>query len=274
VRDWLRLIRAHNLVLAAAGVVGGGWIALDRVAAPPALVLAALSGAALGAAGNALNDLHDVAADRINHPVDGRPLAAGRLAPGTAVATAVAAALVGVSAAGLVGAVLAGAGAAALGTMAVYSRALKRHGWPGNVAVAVVGGFPMAYGALAVGRPGAGLVPWLVAGWLHLVREVVKDVDDEPGDRAAGRRTLPVRLGREAAQRIAAALALLFVPLSLAVPWAAGYRAPYFVGAVPACVVVVAAARRLRDGSTTRVGRALKAAMVVGLAALVAGRLA
>lgn len=254
-------------------MIGGGWIALEQIAVPRGLALAALSAAALGAAGNAINDLHDVAADRINHPGGDRPLAAGRLEPGTAAATAVAGALLGVPAAGVVSGALAGAATAALLTMGLYSRALKRHGWPGNVAVAVVAGLPLAYGALAVGRASAGVVPWIVAGWLHLVREVVKDVDDELGDRATGRRTLPVRIGRDGALRIASGLAVLFLPLSAGLPWAAGYGWAYFAIAAPAWGAVMVAAWRLRGGHATDVGDILKAAMAVGLVALVAGRL-
>src|SRR5512135_2050629 len=83
VTDLVRLVRAHNLLLAAAGVLAGGWIALGTVALPKLLACAALSGVGLGAAGNAANDVQDVAADRINAP--GRhPLASGRLRGETA----------------------------------------------------------------------------------------------------------------------------------------------------------------------------------------------
>src|SRR5690349_23794285 len=53
VRDLLRLVRAGNLLLAAAGVCAGGWIALGAPALPKLLAFAALSGIGLGAAGNA-----------------------------------------------------------------------------------------------------------------------------------------------------------------------------------------------------------------------------
>lgn len=255
-------------------MVAGGWIGLDRIAVPRQLVLAALSGAALGAAGNALNDLLDVGADRVNRPGRQRPLAAGRLGAGAVIATAVGGTVIGLGAAGLVSGLLVATAAAVCVVMVAYSPLLKPRGWPGNLAVAVVAGFPLAYGALAVGRPAAGFVPWLVAGWLHLVREVVKDADDEPGDRAIGRRTLPVRFGREGTLRVAVGLAVLFLPVSAGAPWAAGYGWPYFAIAAPAWGTVIVAARRLHGGHTAGVARLLKGAMVIGLTALVAGRLA
>src|SRR2546427_8375727 len=81
VSDVLRLVRVHNLVVAAAGVLAGGWIALGTLATPKLLVFAAAAGVGFGAAGNALNDIWDAAADRVNRSPAERPLAAGRLSP-------------------------------------------------------------------------------------------------------------------------------------------------------------------------------------------------
>src|SRR5205823_14451495 len=58
------LVPTHNLVLAAAGVVGGGWIALGALQTPNVLVLAAVSAVGFGMAGYVLNDIWDRAADR------------------------------------------------------------------------------------------------------------------------------------------------------------------------------------------------------------------
>ena len=71
--DLLRLVRTHNLVLAAAGVVGGGWIALGALQTPNVLVLAAVSAVGFGMAGYVLNDIWDRAADRVNRPGGERP---------------------------------------------------------------------------------------------------------------------------------------------------------------------------------------------------------
>jgi geranylgeranylglycerol-phosphate geranylgeranyltransferase len=268
--DVLRLVRLHNLVMAAGGVLAGGWIALGRITVPAALGWAALSGAALGAAGNALNDLLDVDADRTNRP--DRPVAAGRVSRRAVTLIVVGGALLGLAAAALVSGAQVWAAAGAFAVMAAYSPLLKRHGVPGNAAVALVAGMPLFYGALAVGNPAAGLVPWILAGWIHLVREIVKDLEDESGDRLVGRRTLPIALGRRRAAVIAAVLALGFVPLSLALPLENGYRAAYWVVALPAQMGVIAAATHLVLDHIGRVSRLLKGVMVVGLVALVAGR--
>src|SRR6266545_4183488 len=161
-----------------------------------------------------------------------------------------------------------------LAVMLAYSPLLKPRPLIGNLAVAVVAGSPPFYGALAAGVPGAGMVPWVLAAWLHFVREIVKDVEDEPGDRTIGRRTLPIAVGRRPALVIAAGAGLLFVPASLLLPRSAGYGGPYFVIALFAQLAMLIAATWLLLGRVDRVSILLKGAMVVGLIALVAGKVA
>lgn len=269
----LRLMRAPNLVLAAAGVFAGGWIALGQIAFPKELTFAALSGLALGAVGNTWNDIRDIAADRVNRPGT-RPLAAGTVTRGTADLILFAGALSALGFAGLVGGGQVVAALAALAVMLAYSPLLKPRPVLGNVAVAIVAGSPPLYGALAAGRAEEGLVPWILAAWLHLVREIVKDLEDEAGDRAIGRRTLPITVGRRPAMVVAAGVALLFVPASLLLPLNDGYTWAYFLIALFAQMAALLAATWLLLGKAERVSLLLKGAMVVGIVALVMGKAA
>ena len=271
----LRLIRAPNLIIAAAGVFAGGWIALRDIAVPKELVFAALSGMALGAVGNTWNDIRDVAADRINRPAT-RPMAAGTVGRGTADFILFAGTLLGLAFAGLIGGGQVLAALAALAVMFSYSPLLKPVPLVGNLAVAIAAGSPPFYGALAAGggRPAAGLVPWILAAWLHFVREIVKDVEDEAGDRAIDRRTLPIAVGRRPAMVAAASVALLFVPASLLLPLNDDYAGAYFLFALPAQMAVLVAATWLLLGKMARVSTLLKGAMVIGLVALVMGKAA
>ena len=269
----LRLVRAPNLIIAAAGVCAGGWIALGDIAAPKELLFAGLSGMALGAAGNTWNDIRDVAADRINRPGT-RPLAVGTVSRGTADLVLFAGTLLGLVFAGLIGGLQVVAALAALAVMFCYSPLLKPRPLLGNLAVALVAGSPPFYGALAVGRPAAGLVPWILAAWLHFVREIVKDVEDEAGDRAIGRRTLPIAVGPRPAMVIAAGVALLFVPASLLLPMNDDYAGAYFLFALPVQMTVLIVATWLLLGRLARVSTLLKGAMVIGLVALVMGKAA
>ena len=142
--------------------------------------------------------------------------------------------------------------------MFVYSPFLKPYPVVGNVAVAVVAGSPPFYGALAVGWPAAGVVPWILAAWLHFVREIVKDVEDEAGDRAIGRRTLPIAVGQRPALLVAAAAGLFFVPASLVLPRNAGYGGAYFLIALLAQMAVLVVATWMLLGKVERVSTLLK----------------
>jgi len=259
--------------MAAGGVVAGGWIGLAGLAAPPPLVWAALSGVGLGAAGNAINDWFDVPADLANRRTE-RPLVTGAISSRAAVALALGAGVFGLVAAALAGGRVFAAAAAVLAVMLAYSPWLKPLPLVGNVAVAAVAGFPLEYGALAVGWPAAGFVPWVLAAAIHLVREMVKDIEDEVGDRVLHRRTLAVALGPRGAAVAAGAAAAAFVPLSLFLPLRAHYGAAYYLFALPAQMAVLIAATRLLLGQTDGIARLLKAAMVAGLVALVMGRVA
>ena len=270
----LRLVRAPNLLIAAAGVLAGGWIALGAVQLPALLGFAALSGLALGAAGNAWNDICDSRADTLNRPPERRPLTSGGVGRGTADLIVFLGALVGLASAGLVSGCQVLVALGALSVMLLYSPFIKPRPVAGNVAVALVAGLPLFYGALSVGAPRAGVVPWVLAAWLHVAREIVKDVEDETGDRAIGRRTLPIAVGVRPAQVVAAGVALLFVPASLLLPRLAGYGGAYFLIALPAQMAVLVAATWLVLGRVARVSLLLKVSMVIGLIALVAGKVA
>src|SRR5258705_5998762 len=150
----LRLIRAPNLLIAAAGVLAGGWIAVGRIAFPRELIFAAISGFALGAVGNTWNDIRDVAADRVNSPGT-RPLAAGQVSRCVADLIVFDGALLGLTFAGLVSGWLFLAALVALAVMFAYSPLLKPRPLLGNVAVAGVAGAPPPSSAPPAGPPPA-----------------------------------------------------------------------------------------------------------------------
>jgi geranylgeranylglycerol-phosphate geranylgeranyltransferase len=164
---------------------------------------------------------------------------------------------------------------AALLVVLAYSPLFKRYGVVGNVAVALVASLPLIYGAAAAGVWRVGVVPFGLAAVLHFAREVVKDLEDVAGDRAAvpPRRTLPIVAGEHVAFIVAAAALIAFIPMALA-PWFARlYSWRYgalaaLAGAGAAALIVQLLHRRLEGVSV-----ALKGLMVLGLAALLWDRL-
>jgi len=267
----LALVRPRNLVIAAAGVAIGGFLALGRLAFPAALLWAMGSALGLGASGNAANDLFDVEADRINKPL--RPLPAGELTRGEAMGIAGVAGGLGLWAGWWVSPALFVLGVLALAAMLAYSPLFKSRGVWGNVVVALVASLPLVYGATAVGSWRAGLVPAALAAFLHLAREVVKDLEDVPGDLAIGRRTLPIELGPDAGFLAASATLAAFVPLAV-IPWAVGwYGRRYGAVVILLDIGVLLLISRLAHRRLAGARGALKVAMLVGLVALLWDRL-
>ena len=269
--DLAALVRLPNVVLAAAGVAVGAILVLGRVVVPHAVALAMASAACLAAAGNVANDVYDIDIDRVNRP--DRPLPAGGVSPSAAIAVGGIAGGGGLLLAWLIGGDVLTIAAVALPLMLVYSPLLKPRGLLGNLTIAIIAALPLIYGAAAAGYWPAGVVPWALAALLHLAREVVKDLEDAPGDRLAGRRTVPIVWGERAAYVVAAATLILFIPAALA-PWfARWYGNRYGILATLTAVGAAALVVQLLHRRVTGVRASLKSLMVLGLAALLWDRL-
>ena len=269
--DLAALVRLPNLLISAAGVAIGGFLAMGTVTFPPMLRLAMLSAMGLGAAGNVANDLADRDIDGINRP--GRPIPSGRISPNAAIVIGGLAGGGALLLAWMIGRDEFYLALGALAVMIVYSPLLKSHGLLGNLAVATIASLPMIYGAMAVGWWRAGLVASALAAILHFAREIVKDLEDVAGDAAHGRRTIPLAIGRENAFLVAATVLVVFVPASFAPLFAGWYGRRYamLVGVLDLGILILIVRLLERQLAGARAG--LKTAMLAGLVALLWDRL-
>jgi geranylgeranylglycerol-phosphate geranylgeranyltransferase len=276
--DLILLTRPHNGLIGAASILIGAFLARGDLM--PAAVYGSLMALFVCSGAYVLNDVYDVATDRVNKP--GRPLAAGRVSKREAADI-----IVVLWAVGGAFALLSGGAACAfyIGWIALlwlYSWRLKARGWIGHVLVSVVAASGFVLGASSAGVPSAGVVPFAIAFLFHLAREIAKGVHDLRGDEAAGLTTLAVRVGP---RRALAVLLLLLGAVAVAglLPYVSGlYGGLYFlpVAAIVypllgACAWLVVRARRggLDGGAAAgAVSRMLKAGMPAGLLAfLLAG---
>jgi geranylgeranylglycerol-phosphate geranylgeranyltransferase len=272
----LRLARPLNAVMSGIGVFVGGVVAVGtdawgRDVLP--LVLAALAAVSFTAGGNALNDLFDRETDKINHP--DRPLPSGSLTVRAAQAFTISTFL----AAGLL-AVLINPYALAvvvLNAIAMYSyeRNLKARGASGNLVISYLVGSLFLFAGVAVFRNDfvvleRTVILGLLAGLTTLGREITKDSEDMAGD--VDRRTLPQRIGAEAAGRVAAVALIAGVALS-ALPIVLGVlHWTYIVLVVPADGMFIYAALH-SAAHPARSQRVTKYAMILALLAFLVGGL-
>ena len=263
-KEIARFLRPATLAAPAAGVIGGAIAAQGGWPEDPLPLLAALlSSLLLTGASNGLNQIADVATDRINRP--DRPLPSGRMSVGAAwllTAALLLGALVTAVPAG--GAFLACV-AITVPVTAAYSFApvrTKRIPFLANATIATPRGLLLVLAGWAVGGGFWRSEAWILGGicWLYVFgASTTKDFADAEGDRATGCTTLPILLGpRRAAIFVAPFLVIPYalLPALGAVGLLPGGGAAWSLLGVPLAVVgAVAAGLLLRDPAPPRSGR-------------------
>lgn len=242
-RAALRLVRATNVLVSFVGTIVGGLAAAAVGLALSGrlweyLFLAAVSTAAVTAAGNVLNDLGDLEGDRTNHP--DRPLVTGAIRVPVAQALTAGLFVLGIVVAvpvGLAERWLVPLLAAAVALLLGYEYLTKARGLLGNVSVAALTALVFLYGGASVGQP------WMVAPFAAMAffatlsREVIKDMEDVAGD--VTRATVPKRWGMPAAASLARVSVAVAIALSV-VPFLWYLSLSSLVGVAYAAVVAAA----------------------------------
>ncbi|MEW5795474.1 MAG: geranylgeranylglycerol-phosphate geranylgeranyltransferase [Candidatus Zixiibacteriota bacterium] len=274
--DILRLIRATNCLIASAGVWVGAYLTWSwpEYYGPTVVSIAAFLACA---AGNILNDLMDTEADKINRPT--RVLVAGRLsrrfARNLMITLNVIALIMGIA----VSWEVALTGFVTIGLLVAYNRTLKRIPLLGNAVVALLASLTFVTGGLAIDPeltfrlPGP-MIASVFAFFFHLVREIVKDVQDMEGDRRAGLSSLPLVIGPSRSLLAATGLFALLAVLTYIPIFAGWFGRAYeiitvYVVDLPILALLVVTwgfpdAKMLAVAS-----RALKVGMILGLLALI-----
>ena len=190
-------------------------------------VLIGSSAALIGSGGNIINDILDQKTDKINRPA--RPLPSGELTTKTATRLYIFCKLSGVfiaSIAGIIPAIIAGITSFAL---FFYSYSLKSIPLVGNLTIALLTGLVFIFGASAVNNYENALFPFIFSFLINLIREIVKDIEDVPGDGKTGITTFPVVFGVPLSKKIITILILsliiaTFIPFVLEI-----YKIEYLI---------------------------------------------
>ncbi len=237
-----------------------------------AVAFAALGAVAIAAAGNSMNDVVDLAIDRCNRP--DRPLPAGRLSVGAALALATLLGVAGLFFAFLSGPVPGMIASAVVAGLALYNWWLKRLGLAGNVLVSLIAAATFPFGAAAAGAWGRWWIPALFAVFYHAGRELLKGFEDTEGDRLMNVRTVSRVYGGQVACR-AAALLFGLVAVAAPLPTALGlYGWGYLAPVVALDIFLIDTVLRLWSGlapDSPRLSPRLLIGMGLGLAAIVVG---
>lgn len=194
------MMRPTNALPAAALVVLGARL-LDIVPIPASVWQAAAAMACITAFGYVANDLADLTEDTINKPY--RPLPSGRISVLQAGVLAGSLALLGLVGAATISMAAFAVAALVLVLLTLYNTRLKATPGYGNLLIGCLAGAALLTGGVAAqGWPWPRLValvpPALTLALFVMAREMLKTLEDLPGDRAAGKQTLALRHGARA----------------------------------------------------------------------------
>jgi geranylgeranylglycerol-phosphate geranylgeranyltransferase len=266
---YFKIARPGNAVMAGIAIALGFW--LGRSALPlPGLALLIIAGICATAFGNVINDMKDVATDRISHPQ--RPLPRGELSFAAVRGYLVFLAIAALGSSLLVSKTHAIATVFPLFLLSVYTFYLKGTPLFGNILVSLLVAYALLFGGLTAPFFPRLILPAALAFTLNLIREIIKDLQDEPGDRAAGIATT-ARLPDPVVRMTVISLCVLYLPL-LFLPSITGQFGPTYallcaVVIVPLhCCWIFLFIKKDRNVRLPLLSLLIKCEMIAGLAAL------
>ena len=229
----LSLIRFRNLVIGSATVLTGSYVTIqipwnnDLILN---VILQMISVACFMAAGNILNDIMDIEIDKISHPL--RSLPSKKVSIKQAWYLVIIFSIISILSA-LYGAYILnkiGLEWAPLAIIWIISFTLmisyeigpktKKYGYLGNLIIGGMLGLVIIYGGASVGKYNYSvtLCIALMATFIGISREIIKDVHDIEGDLKWGRRTFPILIGENNSRKLAYIFVLLGV-ISIMLPF-------------------------------------------------------
>ncbi|MCD6502679.1 MAG: geranylgeranylglycerol-phosphate geranylgeranyltransferase [Euryarchaeota archaeon] len=248
IKYFIELSRPINVLMAIIGVVLGAGLGGSIEWA--FVILACIAAATFTAAGNALNDYIDRDLDRIIHP--DRPIPSGKISPREAYMYAVSMFVLSAIFASVLAyfkplTLLVYAPVLAFMLMYELKLRLKYYGPIGNVLIASLVGATFSYGALASKPNNLAFMLTLYAFLSNWTREIVKDLEDLPGDKAAGRKTLPMIIGEDLCKKISL-IPLIVAVVTSPIPYAIGNMdiIPFVILLVGDCIFIYSMALTLK----------------------------
>jgi geranylgeranylglycerol-phosphate geranylgeranyltransferase len=183
VKVYLKLLRISNALIAAVTVALGFWLSESSYSSWKLALLMIATICATGF-GNVINDIQDIDSDRISHP--DRPLPLGDLSINNAKIFSVILILISLICGFMVSITHGLATLIPLILLILYALYLKGTPLAGNIIVALLVAYSILYGALNAPGFSSMIYPALFAFLLNISREIIKDIQDEAGDKASG----------------------------------------------------------------------------------------
>ena len=270
---YIKITRPLNVVITFGVVAVSILISQKHSTEVSLIILASLSAALIAAAGNIINDISDVETDKISHPKRVLPL--GILTKTEAkIEYLILNFIAGIISLYLSYTLFVIVFISAI-LLLVYSAYLKKIPLIGNITIATLTGLAFIYGGFAVENAEAAIIPAVFAFLLNLIREIVKDVQDEEGDKKQNIITYPVKYGIDSAKKLATIITIILIAFTFYPFLAHIYKIEYFVIVMiivnPVSVICIKNLLQKRDTNIALISNLLKLNMIIGLIAIYFG---
>lgn len=270
----IKLTRPVNIIITFLAVAVGYIISASEVSLFT-LITAGFSGAFTAGAGNIVNDIFDLESDKINHP--DRPLPSNIISYNGAKGMWFLFTLLSFITGSLTNTYAFLIVLSAHILLIFYSFRFKSTTILGNVIISSLTSAAIIYGGFAAENLDKIAIPSILAFMINYIRELVKDIQDEKGDTAAGITTFPVKYG-VLNTKIVISVFVLFLFLLTLYPFAFNYyKIEFFILVMlivnPLMVYIIRLLWKKTDRDVTgRISVILKFNMAVGLLAIYLGQ--
>jgi 4-hydroxybenzoate polyprenyltransferase len=275
-KAWLEISRPLNVALGGITCYLGGYFAGIDDSTYLTLTLSTCSVMFFMAAGNIVNDIMDSTIDAQAHP--SRAIPSGRIDRSLAKGVAGGLWIVSLLLMGLSTNLLRGTADLRWGLIIIWIIAAilmlsydlgprtKQKGLIGNIAISLMVGMVILFGAASVGGVNLPLI-WMVAAtsfFINLAREIIKDCEDLESDTET-RNTLPMSVGKEKARMIAYSISMGGI-VCAALPYYLGYfHLGFLLFQLPAILLVLTCNGKMMAGDDKSCQQQLRKGLIMGL---------
>lgn len=262
---YLKIIRPLNCAITFISVLCGAWVGKDIIFTYK-IIFAGIVGFLVCAYGNIINDLNDIAIDRINNPK--RPLVTGLVKNNIAVIMAILFAIISLAITTVLGLKPFLLVLITIILLSLYALYFKKTPFS-NFTVAIIAGLSFIFGGFITDNV-ISLIPALFAILIHTPREIIKDIMDIKGDKEFNVASLPIIYGEQNARNIARFFLILFI-LACPLPFIFGVLNIKYLIVVGVIVIPLTIFTVVQLHNSSRASNLLKFIMFIGLIAFIIG---
>ncbi len=212
-KSFIQIIRPVNFAITFLSVIVAAAICIDGEYQVYKIILAAFSASLTLSAGNIINDIKDIAIDKVNHPE--RPLITGKITVSQAKAEYVLLTFIALLLSFFINLPAFVIALSATVLLLLYSYYFKMVPILGNLIVSILTGLVFIYGGVVVNNPLAAIIPAIFAFLINLIREIVKDMQDVEGDLKQGVITFPGKFGFNSSKLLVVELTVILFLVTL-----------------------------------------------------------